>query len=94
MSPDHLVDRPDTLGRDVPELYRGIAAQARRSRAAAVKLFCLECVGFARADVANCTARRCPLFAWRPYQRGDDDATPEISGGNGARTRATHAPGI
>jgi hypothetical protein len=72
-------------GRDVPPLYRGIAADALRSRAAAVKLFCLECVGYVRKDVTHCTAPKCPLYRWRPYQRGDDedDATPEISGTNG-----------
>jgi len=58
-------------GRDVPVLYRGIAANATRSRAAAVKLFCLECVGYVRRDVTNCTAPLCPLYRWRPYQSDD-----------------------
>ena len=55
-------------GRDVPELYRGIAASASKSRANAVKLFCLECVGYVRTDVTGCTATQCPLWTWRPYQ--------------------------
>jgi hypothetical protein len=57
-------------GRDVPRCTAGIAMQAGRSRAAAVKLFCLECVGFVRKDISDCTARRCPPFRWRPYSRG------------------------
>ena len=73
----------DPPGRDVPAVYQGIAAAAVRSRAAAVKLFCLECCGYVRRGVANCTATRCPLYRWRPYQYGDDDnegsQTPEIS---------------
>lgn len=45
------------------------------SRSAAVKLTCLECVGFqGTADVRNCTAHgrdgsnSCPLWIFRPYQ--------------------------
>jgi len=58
----------DKLGRDVPEMYQGIAEEAETSRAAAVKLFCLECVGYVRTDVTGCTATRCPLYPHRPYQ--------------------------
>jgi hypothetical protein len=65
-------------GRDVPPLYQGIAAAACRSRANAVKLFCLECVGYVRKDVTDCTATKCPLYRWRPYQDGRDEAE-EIS---------------
>src|SRR5438046_8727594 len=66
--------KPASVGRDVPVLYRGLAKQAVRSRAAAVKLFCLECVGYVRKDVTECTACQCPLFRHRPYQNGEDDA--------------------
>ena len=68
-----------TPGRDVPPLYRDIAQAAPRSRAAAVKLFCLECVGFVRADVTTCTATRCPLFAWRPYQSASPREIPGLT---------------
>lgn len=71
-----------TPGRDVPPMYRRIAEAAPRSRANAVKLFCLECVGYVRKDVTNCTAPLCPLFAWRPYRDGREEEAfpPEISG--------------
>lgn len=74
--------RREAPGRDVPVLYRGTAAAAVRSRAAAVKLFCLECVGYLREDVRACTAHACALWRWRPYQndREDDALTPEKPG--------------
>jgi hypothetical protein len=61
------------ISRDVPQLYRGIAATAMQSRAAAVKLFCLQCVGYVRKDVTNCTATGCALHRWRPYQQAEED---------------------
>jgi len=35
----------------------------------AIKAFCLECVGWQRAEVARCTALACPLWAYRPFRR-------------------------
>jgi hypothetical protein len=80
-------------GRDVPPLYRGIAAAVPRSRASAVKLFCLECVGYVRADVTTCTAQHCPLYLWRPYQDGSDEdsAPPQNAGANAPETRQTRS---
>ena len=34
----------------------------------AIKVFCLQCVGFSRSDIKNCSARACALHAYRPYQ--------------------------
>lgn len=45
-----------------------LRTRAKTSRAAAVKLFCIECVGGVRADVRDCTATTCALYAHRPYQ--------------------------
>lgn len=42
-----------------------------KSRAAAIKAFCLSCVGFIKTDVRNCTAPTCALFSVRPYASGD-----------------------
>lgn len=42
--------------------------RAKTSRAAAVKLFCLDCVGGTRAEVRDCTAKDCALYPHRPYQ--------------------------
>lgn len=79
-------------GRDVPPLYRGIAEAAKTSRAASLKLFCLECVGYVRADVTNCTARQCPLHPWRPYQ-AKTDRKPGVFHGRRPPTRADHHTG-
>ena len=35
----------------------------------AVKAFCLECNGFDRAAVANCTGYACPLWHYWPFQK-------------------------
>ncbi len=46
----------------------GLRARVPTSRAAAVKLFCIECVGGVRADVRDCTATTCALYLHRPYR--------------------------
>lgn len=45
-----------------------LRARAKVSRASAIKLFCVECVGGVRADVRSCTSTSCALYPWRPYQ--------------------------
>ena len=49
-----------------------LRARARTSRAAAITLFCLECVGCERAAVRDCTDQACALWPWRPYQRREE----------------------
>lgn len=36
----------------------------------AIKNFCVACVE-TREDVKNCTAKQCPLFLYRPYQKDE-----------------------
>lgn len=60
---------------DVPPKYQAIVRRAftgTNSPREAVKAFCLTCVGFVRSDVTDCPALGCPLWAYRPYQAGDD----------------------
>ena len=58
-----------TLQAQAPSLYRGLVDQlANGSKAAAIKLHCLQCVGYERAEVARCSSRCCPLWPFRPYQ--------------------------
>jgi hypothetical protein len=54
---------------DMPPIYRRnyLRAVSRRSMAAAIKAFCLECVQWERAEVTHCTAPACPLYAYRPF---------------------------
>ena len=44
------------------------AAAGTASPRAAIKAFCLECVGHVRAEVTQCTDEACPLFLYRPFQ--------------------------
>jgi hypothetical protein len=60
---------------DVPIKYTQVIERARLGTApprGAIKAFCLTCVGYVRKDVTNCTARACPLYAYRPYQTDDE----------------------
>jgi len=56
---------------EAPESCQGILTKAYDGEAsprAAIKAFCLQCVGYKREDVTNCVAQACPLHAYRPYQ--------------------------
>lgn len=66
----------------VPALYRSVFVRAYGggSRTAGIKAFCLDCVGFQRSDITNCTALACPLWPYRPYQGGDEDTDATESG--------------
>ena len=46
---------------------------AKGSRAAAQKLFCIECMGHEASEVKKCTSLGCPHFLLRPYQSGSED---------------------
>ena len=48
-------------------------AQKRTSPMMAIKAFCNNCVGDIRADIRNCTAVKCPLYIYRPYQKDDEE---------------------
>ena len=65
-----------------PERFHPLINRIEKgSRAAAAKLFCLQCVGFETKEVRECTSKECPMYLFRPYQNSDDDAveigTPE-----------------
>ena len=45
-----------------------LKAMSGRSLPAAVKLFCLECFSWDKAEIDGCTAPACPLYPYRPYQ--------------------------
>ena len=56
-------DAPSCLG-----VFR--TAFASKSKAAAVKAFCLQCAWMDREAIRSCTATACPLWNVRPFQRG------------------------
>jgi hypothetical protein len=55
----------------MPETCRRtyLRAMQGKSLSAAVKAFCMECVGWDRQEVARCTAPACPLYPYRPFGR-------------------------
>jgi hypothetical protein len=48
-------------------------AQRKTTPMMAIKAFCNNCVGDIRADIQNCTAVKCPLYIYRPYQKDDEE---------------------
>ena len=54
---------------DIPKAYQRIYDKAVKGKSlrAAAKSFCLECMGWQRDEVRQCTAMACPLFPYRPY---------------------------
>lgn len=54
-----------------PESARGHFVAAWAGKCAprrAIKAFCLECCGFDRSAITDCTAYACPLWKFRPFQ--------------------------
>lgn len=57
----------------IPQKAQGMFKRAWAGKLAprqCIKCFCLECNGFDRKAVTECTAYACPLFNVRPYQKG------------------------
>jgi len=54
----------------MPDIYKANydKAMGGKSKAAAIKAFCLECVCWQREEVRMCTAKACPLYPYRPYK--------------------------
>lgn len=61
-----LAGVPDSLKPTFIRAFQG-------SKAAAIKSFCLSCVGFVKKDITRCTAAGCPLYPHRPYKGGADE---------------------
>ena len=59
--------RHETRLADVPAKYRSLYRRAwdGKSRKAAIRAFCLECVCWSKTEVRLCTAPACPLFEYR-----------------------------
>jgi hypothetical protein len=53
--------------RDIPKKYRTLynKAVSGRNQAAAIKFFCLECVGYDSEEVKKCTDFGCSLYPLR-----------------------------
>ena len=44
----------------------GLETDYKNSRSAAIKLFCLSCMGGSKSDVKTCQSFSCPLWQFRP----------------------------
>lgn len=67
---DSEVGQCSEVLRYVPESFRTGYLRALRGEVSprmAIKTFCCQCCGWARAEVRLCSGRDCPLFAYRPY---------------------------
>ena len=53
--------------RDIPKKYRKLydRAMSGRSRKAAMKYFCAECVGYQKGEIELCTDTGCSLYPYR-----------------------------
>ena len=71
-----LTDRQEQFISDAPLKYQGAVRDAFEGKASprrAIKAFCLSCSGFMREEIKACTVVLCPLHAFRPYVKHDDE---------------------
>lgn len=79
-SPDAPGNEPgvvESISASAPKLYRGAYAKALEGKASprqAIKAKCYECCGFeeVKERISECSVRRCPLWAYRPYRLSDE----------------------
>lgn len=60
---------------NAPPRYRGVLERAFAGTAdkrTAIRANCLTCSDFDVAEIRACRVLRCPLWLYRPYQRGDE----------------------
>lgn len=51
-----------------PSLHSKVDRAAKGSMKSAITLACVECSGGQKGEVAKCTIKTCPLWAFRPYK--------------------------
>lgn len=57
--------------KQVPQSLLATYQKSVKSKAAAIKSFCIECTGYDRKVVRDCSDTGCPLWHHRPYQKKD-----------------------
>ena len=57
----------------MPKIHRSNYDEAvsGKSRKAAIKAFCLECVCWQKEEVRLCSSLACPLYPYRPYRKSN-----------------------
>lgn len=64
----------------VPRRYQKQYLKVLKDKASprtAIKMMCLECVGWTKSEVVACTATACPLYRFRPTASRPTDALSE-----------------
>ena len=70
----------ETLRQITPKSFHGLVEKVEKgSLTAAIKLMCIECMGFERKNVWDCRGYTCPMYLHRPYQKANDSEN-EVSG--------------
>jgi len=54
-----------TVRRDIPPRLVHLYQKRNKSRKAAIRSFCAECMGYETKDIPGCTDEGCPLYRWR-----------------------------
>ncbi|MGA2091851.1 MAG: hypothetical protein ABSH16_00390 [Sedimentisphaerales bacterium] len=64
---------------NIPRAYRATYERAvdGKSLRASINSFCLECVGWQKEEIRNCSDLACPLYAVRPYSKTPQSARNE-----------------
>jgi hypothetical protein len=73
---ERLTERQEQFIQSAPPLYQGAVRDAFEGKASprrVIKAFCLSCTGFVREEIKACTVVLCPLHAFRPYVKHDDE---------------------
>ena len=61
---ERLEQVPSSMRKTFMDAYEGKAGLR-----AAIKAKCQDCSSWQREEIANCEARGCPLWNYRPYQK-------------------------
>lgn len=76
----HLKALKEKLVYNKAERYIPLAEKAGNgNKRAAIKLFCLECMGYCVKEVRDCTEVGCPFYCGRPFQKFTDDQAADLT---------------
>lgn len=64
----------DTIPVKYQALIRRVKGTESKSKAEAIKAFCLECVDYKYKRVQNCSSKQCALYKVRPYQQKSSES--------------------
>lgn len=63
----------EVLRKTTPKSLHGLVDKVEKgSLTAAIKLMCIECMGFEKKYVWDCRGFTCPMYLHRPYQKAED----------------------